>query len=278
MAFVLASILWFLGWAGLFTYIVILHHPGRHPQRLGIAIVLFVVATGFGAFCLYPMMGGQLRPVVLRLHEGSVLALFGFLIVVQVALTIAWWRDRRQQPAATVAAMYRIAWVLTELAPGPIAALIFLTGLTLLRSSPETILSSQTWLLIVIAGFGFFVVDGVMGFTPIIRKSHCYWENACRDAAGRSKPAPPSRAERLQILAHVLSLPPLFAVALLHVEMPAVAALMVTDIQPRLSFLPPDFRPVVLALAVMAGTGLPVAVIRSAEISRRRRAGKPIPT
>jgi len=230
----------------------------------------FTVSTWLGIFALAFQPHSIGLAMALWCHHAAILALFCFLIVGQFFQAEAWWGIQKRRFGA-VAASYQRFWVLTELFPAPIALTILLTGLRLVwegaaanppvqEKSPATF-----WLLAIIVGFGVFFWDGILGYTPIVRKWKTQWEHVHTgslplDAA----PLRPELSDTLQLLVHFLSWPAVFLCGVYRWDISNPATDFVSNAIHKLAFLPVGWPEVVVAAAIWLLTGGIVAAIRFA--------------
>jgi hypothetical protein len=113
---------------------------------------------------------GEIFHVVLWLHRTAFFSLFAFLSIAQFLRFQAWWQIRQECPSQCLAATVQRLWALTEIAPAPIALIIFLTGLRLIWDKPAKNAPSELRLSALIASFSVFFFDGIVGYQPAVRK------------------------------------------------------------------------------------------------------------
>jgi hypothetical protein len=240
-------------------------------ERLALVQILiraFIISTWLGMFALGLRAHSVVSVIALLCHHAAFLALFCFLIVGQFFQAEAWWSIRKRRFTGA-AASYRRLWVLTELFPAPIALTILLTGLRLIWEGaiarpPVPAKSPATfWLLVIIIGFGVFFWDGILGYTPIVRKWKNYWEdldinNLPLDGA----PCHPKLTDSLQLWVHCLSWPAVFLCGVYRWEIPNPATDFVGHAIQKLEFLPTGWPEVIIAAAMWLLTGGIVAAIR----------------
>jgi hypothetical protein len=202
----------------------------------------------------------------------GVLRTFLFLILGQFFQAEGWWNIRNGR-LAVAASSYRRLWVLTIIFPAPIALAILLTGLRLIWEAaagqpPAPGKSPATfWLLAIITGFSFFFWDGILGYTPIVRKWKARWQDGHIDdlpwdVAHRR----PELSDSLQLLIHFLSWPVVFLCGVYRWEIPNPATHFVSRVIDNLAFWPE----VVAATAIWLLTGGIVAAIRFAPTITKR--------
>jgi uncharacterized membrane protein len=258
--------IWLAAWLTLGSRLTAAKERDVYVRTVGSLLPAFSATSCAVFFSLNPIRGPANHALVLWLHHASVIALFAFLMAAQFLQLEAWWKQRRERSAASVASSYHRLWLLTELAPGAIAITILLSGLRLLWDSPDTTLISQPWLVIIIASTGVFFFDGLLGFTPIVRRRRVTWNAKSRNESTAGM-QPTSAWEDTQIFAHSFAWPFLFFLGLYRFNAPNSASDFLMSVQHHLLFLPEGWRAVVLAAFIWALPGVVVVVLRVA--SRR---------
>jgi hypothetical protein len=226
----------------------------------------FVLTTCLAAFALAPARNASVWQFTLWSHHVSFMLLFLFLAAAQYFQIEARWRIRREDSTRSVALTYRRLWILTEMAPAPIALAIFLSGLRLMWEMPDENSPDAVWLLGLVLAFSVFFWDGVLGYQPIVRNWYRYWSQAAErdipvNEAARSRG---QLAERLQLLAHFLSWPFVFVLGVFRWDFPNAITSELSLLMDHLRFLPQGWPEVVTALLLWASTGLLVLLFRRA--------------
>jgi hypothetical protein len=209
---ILAGLVWLALWIGIIA--------ARAAKTEGDALVAlfsstlpaFSAATCLAAFAAVPAREPAFHRIVLGAHIASISALFLFLVAAEYLQAEAWFRIRRRFSILSVAASYRRLWVITKIAPAPIALMVFLTGLRLIWDSPQPNSPVNLWLVGLIIGFGLFFWDGILGYQPIVRRMWEYWKQL-RDAGtviADAAPMPCYLRDTLQLTLHFLSWPIVF--------------------------------------------------------------------
>jgi hypothetical protein len=223
----------------------------------------FAATTCLGFFIANTSREPATRQLVLWVHHTSFFALFAFLGVAQFLQAEAWWKRRFGCPDVAVASSYRRLWLLTELLPGAIAATIFLTGLRLLWEAPGANSPSQVWLMLIIPAFGVFFFDGILGYTPIVRRWTRYWDAASTRPGSASPGNKPTFGEHVQLLMHFLSWPILFALGALHYHFANPVSDWIASAQQDLDFLPAGWPSIVVAMLLWSLGGAAVVAMRT---------------
>jgi hypothetical protein len=235
---------------------------------LGNLLPAFTVTTLLGVFALAQQPQSVISVVVLWWHHAAFLALFCFLLVGQFFQAEAWWNIRARRFGGA-AASYRRLWLLTELVPASVALAILLTGLRLLWEAalahPPAPGKSPAafWLLAIIGGFGFFFWDGLLGYTPIVRKWKTRWNDLPLDNQRSNMGHGPRKlSDTLQLLIHFLSWPAVFLCGVYRWEFPNPATDFVNRVTYRLAFLPTGWPEVTVAVGIWLLAGGMVAALR----------------
>lgn len=145
---------------------------GNDPLRLLRRVRAVVMAWSVCA-ALFILFGPlpDIRQTVVTIHYLGLGTLFFFLIIGEICHGWILWlvhaRDSRWPLIGTLTHLWRI---LTELMPGPAALIILSSGLRLLYEGYHSL--RLTWLFVLVAGFGFFFADGLLGYTPTIARLH----------------------------------------------------------------------------------------------------------
>jgi hypothetical protein len=161
-----------------------------------------------------------------------------------------------------VAATYHRLWLLTELLPGAIAVTIFLTGLRLLWEAPQANLLPQVWLLIILMVFGFFFFDGLLGFTPIVRRRKAHSDATMNESLPASRIASYSVWDSVQLFIHFVSWPFLLFLGVFRYDAPNLVSNWLGLLESSLQFLPEGWPAVLIAVAIWALAGAVVLCVR----------------
>jgi len=231
-------------------------------RAIGQLLPAFAASTCLISFIAYPVRDPTSRGIVLWLHHAGFIGLFCFLSAVQYLQIEAWWKRRLGRSARSVAESYRRLWLLTEILPGTAAIIILLTGLRLLWEMPEAVSPAELWLMIIICVFGFFFFDGLLGFTPIVRRWQTCWQAISTGRLTATDRTPPMTLESLQLFAHFASWPCLFALGITRYNPPNPVSNQVSLIEGGLRFLPPGWPAVIVAVGMWAAAGAVVLAIR----------------
>jgi hypothetical protein len=264
----MAILLWLAVWLMLTAWFA--------ARRRGTALVMLfqtilpVLSAGslLLLFAAVPRRG-MIFALVLWLHHAAIFGLFVFLLSAEFFQAQVWWQIRENAEGEAVAATVHRLWILTEVAPAPLALAIFLTGLRLIWESPANSPDSL-WLLILIAGFSFFFFDGLLGYTPIVRRMLAYWETVSRE---RTSVRSAARAwhctrDQLQLAAHCLSWPLLFMAGFTRWERENWLSRHIIGLEGRLSVIPDGWRRVTVAIALWIVAGMVVVLLRVCRRSR----------
>ena len=102
---------------------------------LGRALPIFSASSLLLLFCVLPAHGMTFA-FVLWMHHAAFLGLFAFLATAQFLVARGWWQIRAGSGIQAVAGTFDCLWILTEIAPAPIAIAVFMTGLRLIWETP----------------------------------------------------------------------------------------------------------------------------------------------
>jgi hypothetical protein len=264
------AMLLLLVWIGAWLYAAARYTASKEGDALveafGKLLPAFVVVTCLVAFAATPVRRSPLSVIVLWLHHASFWALFLFLVAGQYFQTEAWWKSRASAPVPIVAASYRRLWMLTEIVPAPVALMILLTGLRLIwqragdapaRNNEYSL--SAFWLQALVIGFSLFFWDGILGYTPIVRRMWRRWDAG--NSATQARPNPERIGEAAQLFIHLLSWPFVFLAGVLRWDFPTGLTAGIETMEQRLSVLPRGWPEVTTALILwllvggIVGTG-----------------------
>jgi hypothetical protein len=258
--FGLAACVWGLG-----CFFVTARAAGRRDKdgrvRLFAAVLpAFAAVSLLLMFAAFPARGPALRPV-LWIHRTAFSCLFLFLAFAQYLQEQARWRSLYHNRAAVARSVKRL-WILSEVAPAPIAVAILLTGLRLIWEVPANT-PDNFWLLAIILSFSFFFFDGIFGYQPIVRRMWQQWSRWLDDetAVCVGKNWWPS-IDRLQLFIHFASWPLVFVLGTTRWNPPNPISPIISAFEHRLAFLPPGWPGVTTALALWSLAGLIVMAIR----------------
>lgn len=262
MIILLSGVCWILIWILVLGRAAAVRDGDALVKLFAKALPAFSAASLLLFYAAVPRRG-EVFGIVLWMHHAAFMALFAFLSVAQCLITQAWWQIRLASTTVSIAATYRRVWIVTELVPAPIAIAVLLTGMRLIWESPADSPSS-TWLLILISSFSLFFFDGLLGYSPIIRKTHYYWQSCARAKipAPQAAQASLSTADYLQLIAHFISWPLLLAVGIRRWNWPNPIADRILEFEHRLSRLPEGWSRVVVALILWLIPGAFVVFIR----------------
>ncbi len=195
----------------------------------------------------------------------SFFSLFAFLSIAQLLQFQAWWQIRQERPSQCLAATVQRLWALTEIAPAPIALIIFLTGLRLIWDKPAKNAPSELWLSALIASFSVFFFDGIVGYQPAVRKMLRYWSHAAKENVPVSVAARAWNAtsDSVQLFLHFLSWPFVFALGVLRPSQPNPIGPAIARFQSQVRFLPAGWPEVISAFALWALIGALVLLVRT---------------
>jgi hypothetical protein len=263
------GLIWLLMWLLLTAKAAASRDGESSVKMFSSALPAFVVTSLLAAYAAFPMRGQMFR-LVLWVHHTAFFSLFLFLLGAQFFQAQIWWQIRRGAPAASVAETMRHFWVLSEIAPAPIALAIFLTGLRLIWESPVANAPAASWLLVIILSFSAFFFDGIFGYQPIVRRMRLYWERATQQGIPTHQAAERWHAtsDCLQLLLHCLSWPFVFAFGVFRWSVSNPLSALVERLQHDLAFLPVGWPGVVAAVVLWGLMGLLVVLTRT--LFRRR--------
>jgi len=266
----LVLVAWVTCWIALGARGVAKKAGDERIQFLQTLLPAFTVSTLLSVFALGWQPQSVLSVMVLWWHHAAILALFCFLAVGQFFQAEAWWNIKNERFRGA-AASYQRLWLLTELLPAPIALTIFLTGLRLIWEAANARPPAQGkspatfWLLAIIVGFSFFFWDGILGYTPIVRKWKTLWGHVPADDPPLDlSRRQPQLSDSLQLLVHFLSWPVVFLCGVYRWEIANPATDFVGHAIHKLGFLPTGWPEVLVAATVWLVAGGIVAAIRFA--------------
>ncbi len=263
MIILISGVCWILIWIIVLGRAAAVRDDDALVKLFAKALPAFSVASFLLFYAAVPRRG-LVFGFVLWMHHAAFIALFAFLSVAQCLITQAWWQIRLASETNSIAATYRRIWILTELAPAPIAIAVFLTGMRLIWESPADSPAS-TWLLILISSFSLFFFDGLLGYSTIIRRTHDHWQSCARKKipAPEAAQASLSTADYLTLISHFISWPLLLVVGIRRWNWPNPISDRLVEVEHRLSRLPEGWSRVVVALILWLIPGAFVVLVRS---------------
>ena len=241
-----------------------MRHPWDQVKVVG-AVVRALTAMALLLFFAVTPKRGEIFHVVLWLHRTAFFSLFAFLSIAQFLQFQAWWQIRQERPSQCLAATLQRLWTLTEIAPAPIALIIFLTGLRLIWEKPAKNAPSELWLSALIASFSVFFFDGIVGYQPAVRKMLRYWSHAAKENVPVSVAAQAWNAtsDSVQLFLHFLSWPFVFTFGVLRPSQPNPIGPAIARFQSQVLFLPAGWPEVISAFALWALIGAFVLLVRT---------------
>lgn len=259
---VVAMLVWTAVWLFFCTRATAAKEGDSLVEAFGRLMPPFAITTCL-AFSLVAPRKSAFSAGALWIHHAAFLLLLAFLLVGQYLQLEALWKIRAGLPWQSICATYRRHWVLTTIAPAPIALTILLTGLRLLwqqsgdPSQEGGYSLSGFWLQGLVIGFSLFFWDGIFGYTPIVRSLYRQWNSEDVRQMGR-----PAAMESAQLLIHLLSWPVVFLIGALRDDSPTPLTPAIASVLAQLSFLPPGWPDVIVAVLLWLLMGAIVGLCR----------------
>jgi hypothetical protein len=234
--------------------------PLRFARRLrAVVMACSICAAGFILFGRLP----ETRQTVITYHYLGLGTLFIFLTLGELChLSIVWLLHYRNPSWRLIARLAYLWRLLTDFIPGTAALIIFSSGLRLIYEGHHSL--RLTWLFILVFGFGFLFVDGLVSYTPIIASLHALGMRI-HEATARTELQSLVRSSsfNLMLLLHFTSLPLLYLVGRRKL-LPTIPLLyrIITAIDSSLFSLTGRMTGVVTALILIALESLIVIFFR----------------
>jgi hypothetical protein len=269
LALTLAGFLWVCCWIGLGARRLVGTKGKERVERVKVLLIAFTGSTFVLMFACVRRPHTAVFVFALWCHHAAILGLFVFLASSQL-LQMEAQRSLKTRDFKAAARAGHGLWVLTEIAPAPIAIAILLTGLRLVWggavSDPPAVGKSPStlWLVLIISGFSFFFWDGIFGYTPIVDRWRARLE-ALREGDSVAGAMPVS--ERLQLFGHFVSWPLVFVCGVYRWDTANPISSAVEGAIGALGSLPKGWPEVLMALAIWLAAG--AAVFGSRQLGRR---------
>jgi hypothetical protein len=238
----------------------------------------FSAATCLVAFAAVPAREPAFHRIILGAHIVSVSGLFLFLLAAEYLQAEAWIRVRGRFSIQSVTASYRRLWVLTEIAPAPIALIVFLTGLRLIWDSPKDNSPASLWLAGLVLGFGLFFWDGILGYQPIVRRMWDHWKHLPDADAPIATAAtmPHYLSDSLQLALHFLSWPFVFLLGFFRWNAVTPLTAPISNLTYRLARFSTGWPEVITAILLWLLAGVAVGLGRALLRSLARSGNPPV--
>jgi hypothetical protein len=257
------TLLWLAAWIGIASRYTATKRDDALVTAMAALMKAFVAASCLVLFSALPR-GTAAWTLVLWMHHAAFSMLLFFLIAAQFLQAEAGWRIHTGSPAGDVATTFRRLWILTELAPAPIAMAILATGLRLIWEAPAANRPSQPWLFALLVAFSFFFWDGILGYQPIVRELRRHWVAADRRGIATAAAFKGSKMGRrtAQLSAHLVSFPFVFLLGLFKPDFHNPLAGAVARIEHLMSGAAPGWPEVLAACSVWLTVGLVLLCVR----------------
>lgn len=273
---------WFTGGMALIARRCEPHSEETLPGQLNNDLPIFAGVSGLVFLVVVPFLLGRHYLVTAWIHHAAIFGLFAFLLTAQTLQVEGFLKLRRGAMPISIFATYNRLWWLTEIAPAPIAITILTSGLGLIcqdaisdpaRAALDNYSLRSGWLLALVASFGFFFWDGILGFSVSVREMRKFWYAAQRSDTPTSDLSLKfrDRWRDTQLLLHFVSFPFVFLLGALREPTHNFLAKYVVWGEDKLSFLPHGLPQAAVALAVWLSMGAVIATIRLSAKSRQWR-------
>jgi hypothetical protein len=250
-----AWFIWCLLWAMFVAHDCSRRDGEALVRSLANLLPAFVAVTSTLMMIVIPLLTGVFVIETRWIHHAAFTALFVFLLAGQTLQIEGWMKLRRQAPESSVVATYRRLWCVTELMPAPAALAIFISGLGLIvqggmmdpaASNVANYSLRSGWLFLLVASFGFFFWDGILGYLPATREMHRHWTLPASQRTGRF-----IRPWRDAVLAlHFVSFPVVFVFGTLRLPSWNPLADVIRHCEESLGFLRAGLPQAIVAFGV----------------------------